>query len=274
MKELIAIQAELKVPKNQTNKFGGYNYRSAEDITEAAKPLCAKYQCALLMEDRIEMRGTAFCCKDVVDMGYEDKDGNWHPDIREVETVKGLRYFTVSTATLINSAGEKASCTAEAEHPETKKGMDPAQISGATSSYARKYALGGLFALSDIKDPDATNDHGRQEPRRHGPSRPQTPPPARPQNQQPTSSAAKAPEDKPAQTTAEKQLAFMAKQGVSKQMIEDAMGKPFEKLDAKDNAFLREVVKLMLHDKLEFEAAVERQCIIESDAPPAPGDAQ
>lgn len=265
MKELIAIQAELKVPKNQTNKFGGYNYRSAEDITEAAKPLCAKYQCALLMEDRIEMRGTAFCCKDVVDMGYEDKDGNWHPDIREVETVKGLRYFTVSTATLINSAGEKASCTAEAEHPETKKGMDPAQISGATSSYARKYALGGLFALDDIKDPDATNDHGRQEPRRHGNRAPQqNPPPVRPQNPPPAPPQNPAPA--PEKSTAEKQLDFMAKQGVSKQMIEDAMGKPFEQLNAKDNAFLREVVKLMLHDKLGFEDAVERQCIIESDA--------
>ena len=285
MKELIAIQAELKVPKNQTNKFGGYNYRSAEDITEAAKPLLEKHHCFLAMEDRIEQRGQAFVCKDYFDFGYEDKDGVWHPDLREIQTVKGLRYFLVATATITNSAGEKVSCSAEAEHPEFKKGMDPAQVSGATSSYARKYALGGLFALDDIRDPDATNDHGRQEPRRHGrgswgnagpgntgntrnignnagtgaPGRDQrnngsaqNPPPAPPQNP-------------PAQTTAEKQLAFMAKMNVSKKDIEDAMGKPFEQLDAKDNAFLRAVIQIMISQKCGFEEAVEQQCKVEAD---------
>ena len=278
MKELIAIQAELKVPKNQTNKFGGYNYRSAEDITEAAKPLNAKYGCHLTMEEHIEMMGQAFVCKDYFDFGYEDKDGVWHPDVREVEVVKGLHFFDVSTVTLTNSAGEKASCTSVAEHPEFKKGMDPAQVSGATTSYARKYALGGLYALDDTKDPDATNDHGKQEPRRHGPGRQQNPPPvrqqnpppARPQNP-PAQNPAPTPPQNPApapQTAAEKQLAFMAQKGVSKQMIEDAMGKPFEQLDAKDNAFLREVVKLMLHDKLGFEDAVEQQCRIEADNHP------
>jgi len=282
MKELIAIQAELKVPKNQTNKFGGYNYRSAEDITEAAKPLLEKHHCFLNLEDRIEQRGQAFVCKDYFDFGYEDKDGVWHPDLREIQTVKGLRYFLVATATITNSAGEKVSCSAEAEHPEFKKGMDPAQVSGATSSYARKYALCGLLAIDDNRDPDATNTHGKEnpEPRRHGRgnganyngrdgqdgrdgqrgnqnggARGQNPPPAPPQNP-------------PAQTAAEKQLAFMAQKGVSKQMIEDAMGKPFEKLDARDNAFLREVVKLMLHDKLGFEDAVEQQCRIEADNHP------
>lgn len=304
MKELIAIQAELKVPKNQKNQFGNYNYRSAEDITEAVKPLAANHGCFLTMEEHIEMMGQAFVCKDYYDFGYEDKDGIWHPDIREIEVVKGLRYFDVSKVTLTNSAGETVSCTSVAEHPEFKKGMDPAQVSGATSSYARKYALGGLFALDDIRDPDATNDHGRQEPRRHGRGSwgnagpgntgntrntgdnagtngaardarnaapvnpapaPVNPPQKPPQN--PASSSAKAPEDKP-QTTAEKQLAFMAQKGVSKQMIEDAMGKPFEQLDAKDNTFLREVVKLMLHDKLGFEDAVEQQCRIEADNHP------
>ena len=279
MKELIAIQAELKVPKNQRNEFAKYNYRSAEDITEAAKPLLDKYQCYLNMEDRIEQRGQAFVCKDYYDFGYEDKDGIWHPDLREIQTVKGLRYFLVATATITNSAGEKVSCSAEAEHPEFKKGMDPAQVSGATSSYARKYALGGLFALDDIKDPDATNDHGRQEPRRHGSRAPQQNPPARPQNpapvkpaaqnpppappQNPASSSAKAPEDK--QTTAEKQLAFMARMKVGKADIETALGKPFEQLDAKDNAFLRAVIQIMISQKIRFEEAVEQQCKVEAD---------
>lgn len=272
MKELIAIQAELKVPKNQTNKFGGYNYRSAEDITEAAKPLLEKHHCFLNMEDRIEQRGQAFVCKDYYDFGYEDKDGIWHPDLREIQTVKGLRYFLVATATITNSAGEKVSCSAEAEHPEFKKGMDPAQVSGATSSYARKYALGGLFALDDIRDPDATNDHGRQEPRRHGPGRQQTPPPVKqsaPAPQQNTASAQNpAPKDKPAQTTLEKQLALMARLNFTTKDVENALGKPFEQLDEKDNAFLRAVIKIMIQQKIGFEDAVEQQCRIEADNHP------
>jgi len=279
MKELIAIQTELNVPKNQRNQFGGYNYRSLEDITEAVKPLLKKYGCVFLMEDKIEVRGQAFVCNDVVDMGYEDKDGNWHPDIRTVQQVKGLRYFTVATATLINSAGEKASTTAEAEHPESKKGMDPAQVSGATSSYARKYAACGLFAIDDNRDPDATNTHGKDnpEPRRHGSRAPQQNPPARPQNPAPVKPAAQnpppappqnppaPPQNPPAQTTAEKQLAFMAKMNVSKKDIEDAMGKPFEQLDAKDNAFLRAVIQIMIAQKIGFEEAVEQQCKVEAD---------
>lgn len=274
MKELIAIQAELKVPKNQINKHCGYNYRSAEDITEAAKPLCAKHGCCLTMEERIEMMGQAFVCKDYFDFGYEDKDGNWHPDVREIEVVKGLHFFDVSTVTLTNSAGEKASCTSVAEHPEFKKGMDPAQVSGATTSYARKYALGGLFALDDIKDPDATNDHGRQEPRRHGPSRQQPPPPVKQSAPPPQQNAAPPPAPKPQMSLAEQQLAFMSKLGVSQQMIEEALGKPFAELDAKDSAFLKEVVLLMRREGMEFDDAVQRQCIIEADAPPTPGDAQ
>ena len=277
MKELIAIQAELKVPKNQKNQFGNYNYRSAEDITEAVKPLAAKHGCFLTMEEHIEMMGQAFVCRDYYDFGCEDKDGNWHPDVREIQVVKGLRYFDVSKVTLTNSAGETVSCTSVAEHPDFKKGMDPAQISGATTSYARKYALGGLFALDDIKDPDATNDHGRQEPRRHGSRAPQqNPPPVRPQNPAPAKPVAQNPppapsqnppaqNPAPAQSTAEKQLAFMARMNVSKKDIEDAMGKPFEQLDAKDNAFLRAVIQIMIGQKIGFEDAVEQQCKIEAD---------
>lgn len=251
MKELVAIQGELSVPKNQTNAFGGYNYRSCEDITEAAKPLLRKYNCALTMEDHIEQRGQAIKCKDVIEIG----DG-----IQQIETVKGLRFFTVATATLINSAGEKVSCTAEAEHPEYKKGMDPAQLSGATASYARKYALGGLFALDDCKDPDATNTHGKAAPepvkRSHAPAPKADPAPAQQKPQTPPPAA-------PAETPQSKQEAFLAKLGVTPQMIEAALGAPLDKLTEQETAFLREVCKLMIADRgLTFEEAVERAAIL------------
>lgn len=247
MKELIAIQAELRVPKTQTNTFGGYNYRSCEDITEAVKPLLAKYGCALTMEDHVEQRGAAIKCKDVIEIG----DG-----IQQIETVKGLRFFTVATATLINSAGERVTCSAEAEHPEYKKGMDPAQLSGATASYARKYALGGLFALDDCKDPDATNTHGKapaEAPRRsHAPAAKPSPAPA-PKAE---------PKAAPAQTPADKQAAFLAKLGVTPEMVESAFGAPLDKLTEADSAALREVCKMMIADRgITFEDAVERAAI-------------
>ena len=289
IKKLIAIQTELNAPKNQENKFGGYKYRSLEDITEAMKPLQKKYNVAFLLEDHIEQRGTQFVCKDVVDMGHEDSNGNWVPDISEIETVKGVRYFTVATATLMDESGEKISCIAEAEHPENKKGMDAAQVSGATSSYARKYAACGLLAIDDNRDPDATNDHGRastpsgsgregarngtrqpnrtvippkQEQSRHGVAEHQETPK---QNTQPP---AKAPEQSaPEKSPAEKQLEFMARLGVSKEDMETALAKPFEEFAEGDFAFIREVVKLMRNRKINFEDAVQEQCVIEQDTP-------
>ena len=250
MKELIAIQAELRVPKNQTNAFGGFNYRSCEDITEAVKPLLQKYGCALTMEDRVEQRGQAIKCKDVIEIG----DG-----IQQIETVKGLRFFTISTATLINSAGERVTCSAEAEHPEYKKGMDPAQLSGATASYARKYALGGLFALDDCKDPDATNTHGKAAPepvkRGHAPAPKANPAPAQAKPQTPQEAA-------PAAPAQSKQAAFLAKLGVTPEMVESAFGASLDKLTEADSAALREVCKLMIADRgLTFEDAVERAAI-------------
>lgn len=273
IEKLIAIQTELNAPKNQENKFGGYKYRSLEDITEAMKPLQKTYAVAFLLEDHIEQRGTPFVCKDVVDMGHEDSNGNWVPDIREIETVKGARYFTVATATLMDESGEKISCIAEAEHPENKKGMDAAQVSGATSSYARKYAACGLLAIDDNRDPDATNDHGRastpsgsgREGARNGtrqPTRTVTPP------KQNTPPPAKAPEQSaPEKSPAEKQLEFMARLGVSKEEMETALAKPFEKFAENDFAFIREVVKLMRNRKINFEDAVQEQCVIEQDTP-------
>ena len=126
MKELIAIQSELKAPKTQFNKFGGYKYRKAEDILEAVKPLLAKQKCTLIITDDIVLVGN--------------------------------RIYVKATATIKNEKGECETSTGWAREEETKKGMDGSQITGASSSYARKYALNGLFAIDDNADSDATND--------------------------------------------------------------------------------------------------------------------
>lgn len=123
MKELIAIQKELKAPKTQYNKFGKYQYRSCEDILEAVKPLLIKYGCTLTLSDEMVNMGNRFYIKTTARFSNKDK-------ILKV--------------------------TAYAREAETKKGMDEAQITGAASSYARKYALNGLFLIDDCKDPDRT----------------------------------------------------------------------------------------------------------------------
>lgn len=284
IEKLIAIQTELNVPKTQENKFGGYKYRSLEDITNAVKPLLAKYQVAFVQSDRVECRGVPQICKDVIDMGH-DEGKNWIPDIREIESVRGIRYFTVATATLMDASGAKIETTAEAEHPDNKKGMDPAQVSGSTSSYARKYAACALFAIDDNRDPDATNDHGRAgenenhrngrfngnhvQPRneiapatengRHDAATAKKTTPAKTDDVQMTNPPAKE------MTAAEKQLAFMARLGVKQSDIEDVLGKPFAEMTADDSAFLRGVVTLMTKQKMSFDDAVERQSIIDAD---------
>lgn len=130
MKELISIQSELKAPKTQVNKFGGYKYRKAEDILEAVKPLLAKQKCTLIITDDIVMVGN--------------------------------RIYVKATATIKNEKGEFETSTGWAREEETKKGMDASQITGASSSYARKYALNGLFAIDDNADSDTTNDGQHQ----------------------------------------------------------------------------------------------------------------
>ena len=124
--KLVQIQRELKAPKGQFNSFGKYHYRSCEDITEAAKPLCAKYNAALTLEDDVVEIGGRFYIKAVA---------------RLTDAETGASIFT----------------TAFAREEDAKKGMDASQLTGATSSYARKYALSGLFALDDTKDSDYTN---------------------------------------------------------------------------------------------------------------------
>lgn len=130
MKELIAIQSELKAPKSQFNKFGGYKYRKAEDILEAVKPLLTKQKCTLIITDDVVLIGN--------------------------------RIYVKATATIKNEKGEFETTTGWAREEETKKGMDGSQITGASSSYARKYALNGLFAIDDNADSDTTND-GQQQ---------------------------------------------------------------------------------------------------------------
>ena len=120
------IQCELKAPKTQMNKFGGYAYRSCEDILESVKPLLQKYEVALMLSDEIVQIGA--------------------------------RIYVKATAALKGKDGE-VSASAYAREPENKKGSDESQITGAASSYARKYALNGLFAIDDAKDADATNTH-------------------------------------------------------------------------------------------------------------------
>jgi len=123
------IQSKINVPKNQHNKFGGYNYRSLEDILMALKPLLATHGAAVTTQDEL--------------------------------VLVGERYYVKATATLTWGA-ESVSCTGYAREAEDRKGMDASQVTGSTSSYARKYAMNGLFAIDDNKDADATNTHGKE----------------------------------------------------------------------------------------------------------------
>ena len=124
------VQKALKAPKNQRNSFGNYNYRSCEDILEAVKPLLKANKCTLCVRDEIEHIGD--------------------------------RYYIKATAAISDTeTDETAYNTAYAREEETKKGMDGAQITGTASSYARKYALNGLFLIDDTKDAD-TDEHAKQ----------------------------------------------------------------------------------------------------------------
>ena len=123
--EMVFIQSKLNAPKKQRSTYGNYNYRSCEDILEAVKPLLAETECVLTIHDEIVQ---------VAD-----------------------RIYVKATATLTTSTGKEYTTTAFAREAETKKGMDESQITGSASSYARKYALNGLFCIDDNKDADALN---------------------------------------------------------------------------------------------------------------------
>lgn len=123
------IQSVLNAPKNQRNTFGNYNYRSCEDIVEAVKPLLKEKGITLTLNDTVEYIGN--------------------------------RYYVKAIASIHSPSGEEISATAFAREEEAKKGMDAAQITGSASSYARKYALNGLFAIDDAKDSD-TNENKKE----------------------------------------------------------------------------------------------------------------
>lgn len=125
--KLVRIQGRLKAPKNQRNNFGKYNYRSCEDILEAVKPLLLEEGLALTISD-------------------------------EIETAGSLTY--VEAIAVISDGTDQVHVKAQAGIDPNRKGMDIAQSFGSSSSYARKYALNGLFLIDDTKDADATNTHG------------------------------------------------------------------------------------------------------------------
>ena len=129
LKSLIDIQQRLDAPKGQYNNFGKYNYRSLEDIEAAIKPLLREHSCGIRFSDQV-----------VEHCG---------------------RTFLQTTLFFFNTKGENISVTAEAEHSATKSGMDAAQITGAASSYARKYAMNALFAIDDTKDADTNQYHNQ-----------------------------------------------------------------------------------------------------------------
>lgn len=125
--KLIKIQSELKAPKSQYNSFGKYSYRTCEDILNALKPLLAEVKAVVTIKDEIELIGD--------------------------------RYYIKATSKLIDAeSGEEICNTAYARESRDKKGMDESQITGACSSYARKYSLNGLFAIDDAKDADSDDN--------------------------------------------------------------------------------------------------------------------
>ena len=131
-KKLLNIQCELKSPKSQFNAFGKYNYRSCEDILESLKPLLNKYKLTVILSDEIVLIGD--------------------------------RYYLKATAKIVDiEDGLSIENYSYAREDETKKGQDLAQVTGSVSSYARKYALNGLFAIDDTKDSDATNKHDKDK---------------------------------------------------------------------------------------------------------------
>lgn len=149
LERLSKVQTALKAPKGQRNSFGNYNYRSCEDILEALKPLLAEQSLNLTLSDEILMVGERYYVKATATLGLNDKDG-------------------------------RLDATAYAREEDTRKGMGADQLTGAASSYARKYALNGLFLIDDTKDSDATNDHGKATEKPESAAKPSAPAPSAP----------------------------------------------------------------------------------------------
>lgn len=146
-KKLIEIQSKLKAPKSQYNSFGKYSYRSCEDILEAVKPLLKAQNCVLTISDEVK--------------------------------VIGDRFYVEAITTLYDAdSGEIITTSALAREDKEKKGMDGSQITGASSSYARKYALNGLFLIDDTKDADFSNQQPKEKKPDNRPVIEPPPPPA------------------------------------------------------------------------------------------------
>lgn len=135
---LLKVQEELKAPKGQYNSFGKYKYRSCEDILESVKPLLVKYNLTLTLNDELENIGERYYIKATAKILSAEK---------ELEDNRLQKYIAN---------------TAYAREDESKKGMDGSQITGTASSYARKYALNGLFLIDDTKDAD-TDEYKQQQ---------------------------------------------------------------------------------------------------------------
>ena len=131
IKNLVNIQSELKAPKSNFNSFGKYRYRSAEDILTGVKPLLQKYSCTMTVSDEIVFIGN--------------------------------RFYIKATVTIADEEGNTESVSAYAREDESKKGMDGSQITGTASSYARKYALNGMFLIDDTKDADTDEFHNQTQ---------------------------------------------------------------------------------------------------------------
>lgn len=212
--KLLDVQTKLKAPKGQYNSFGKYYYRSCEDILEAVKPILAQCKAVLILSD------------DVVEIAG--------------------RFYVKATATLINAedAKETVSVTAYAREEDSKKGQDGSQVTGAASSYARKYALNGLFEIDDTKDSDATNTGN------NGPGSGQKKP--NPQPKPTTASKSKA-APKPSKLGAESAAAInraikdYAMQSNSKiadvvKVIQDELGKPMTDCEETDVDFVMQII--------------------------------
>lgn len=126
LEKLLEVQTKLKAPKGQFNSFGGYKYRNCEDILESVKPILQEVKAVIVLTDEVQLIGD--------------------------------RYYVMATARFIDcETGEEISNRAFAREEEVKKGMDGSQITGSSSSYARKYALNGILDIDDTKDSDTTN---------------------------------------------------------------------------------------------------------------------
>lgn len=161
MKELIEIQSRINAPKTRRNEFGKYNYRNAEDILKAAKPILKELGCFLIISDEVKEVGSPYTYNT-----QQTKNGQ-----SSASAYNGTRVYVEATVTLFNSDGESLQVKASAREEVAKAGMDAAQVTGAASSYARKYALNGLFAIDDGVDADQLNNNAQytQQPQQFPP---------------------------------------------------------------------------------------------------------